>query len=594
MNEQYILNQQHRIAIIGGGPAGLFAFKNLLRSDMENYAVHIFEATDKLGMGMPYSPNGSGHEHITNVSGNEIPALVTTVVHWVKNDAPSALLIENGLDRETFHEFMVLPRLVFGEYLRHQFSLLLDIAKEKNIETRIFLNTQVTDIIDLRFSGYVIVECNQSYTAAYKTAIISTGHFWPVTEEGKAPGFYDSPYPPVKLKSLCNHAVAIRGSGLTAIDAIRTIARNNGKFEEQEGTTRYFPHPDANEFKIVLHSLKGLLPAVRFHLDDPRLSAKGTLTPQEIARHMADNDGFLSLDYIFEKDYKEILKHKDPALYETIRDMQMEEFVEKVMAMRERLDPFELFAAEYREAANSIKKEKSVYWKELLAILSYEMNYPAKHFSAEDMLRLQKTLMPLISIVIAFVPQDSCEELLALHDAGRLEMITVDENSRVETDPAGGINYHYTDENGEEIITHYQSYVNCTGQPHLSKKEFPFSSLSDNGCLSQATLAFRDSSCATGFEEKMPEKILTDIHGKKHLVVDGFKISDSFNIVDEKGVANPRVYLMAVPFMGGYNPDYSGLDFCDHASALIVGDMKEKMSQKDAEQSGNLMSVSRA
>lgn len=37
------------------------------------------------------------------------------------------------------------------------------------------------------------------------------------------------------------------------------------------------------------------------------------------------------------------------------------------------------------------------------------MNYPAKHFSAEDMLRLQKTLMLLIAVVIAFVPQSSAK-----------------------------------------------------------------------------------------------------------------------------------------------------------------------------------------
>jgi hypothetical protein len=28
--------------------------------------------------------------------------------------------------------------------------------------------------------------------------------------------------------------------------------------------------------------------------------------------------------------------------------------------------------------------------------------------------------------------------------------------------------------------------------------------------------------------------------------------------------------LMAVPYIGGYNPDYSGLDFSEAASALII------------------------
>jgi uncharacterized NAD(P)/FAD-binding protein YdhS len=583
MNEQYHSLEQHRIAIIGGGPAGLFAFKNLIASPLTNYAVHIFEATDKLGMGMPYSKYGSGREHITNVSGNEIPELVTTVLHWVKKEAPESLLTQYSIDRQTFHEFMVLPRLLFGEYLRHQFQLLIEEAGKKNIDTRIFLNTSVTDIIDLPFSGYVIVECNHSYTAAYRSAIISTGHFWPVTEEEKVPGFFDSPYPPSKLEGLCNHPVAIRGSGLTAIDAIRTIARSNGRFEKEEEETIYIANEDAPDFNIILHTLRGLLPAVRFHLDDPQLSAKSLLTPDEIACHIAENDGFLSLDFIFEKDYKEILKRKDPALYDSIRNMTMEEFVEKVMEMREQRDPFELFAAEYREAQRSIEKERSVYWKELLAILSYEMNYPAKHFSAEDMLRLQKVLMPLISIVIAFVPQTSCEELLALYKAGRLQMTIVDDKSRVEAVETGGIHYHYVDEEGISQKKYFASYVNCTGQAHLEKNDLPFKSLLESGSVSTATLRFRNNPMNEPGEITPEKNIITNIHGQHHLKVPGVRISDHFNLVDEKGIDNKRIYLMAVPYMGGYNPDYSGLDFCNHASELIVQDMGKNMIPNKAE-----------
>ena len=54
----------------------------------------------------------------------------------------------------------------------------------------------------------------------------------------------------------------------------------------------------------------------------------------------------------------------------------------------------------------------------MLAVLSFAMNYPVRYFSAEFMQRLQKDLMPLISIVIAFMPQGSAEEMLALNEAG--------------------------------------------------------------------------------------------------------------------------------------------------------------------------------
>ena len=111
---------------------------------------------------------------------------------------------------------------------------------------------------------------------------------------------------------------------------------------------------------------------------------------------MKSNEGFMSLDFIFEKDFKEPIRQKDPAFYELIKDLTMEEFVEEMMNLRERLDAFDLFKGEFAEAEKSIRRKESIYWKEMLAILSFAMNYPAKHLSAEDMIRLKKVLMPLI------------------------------------------------------------------------------------------------------------------------------------------------------------------------------------------------------
>lgn len=155
--------------------------------------------------------------------------------------------------------------------------------------------------------------------------------------------------------------------------------------------------------------------------------------------------------------------------------MKIEDFVAEMMKLREELDPFQLLEAEYVQAAKSIKRKESIYWKEMLGVLSFAMNYPAKYLSAEDMQRLQHSLLPLISIVIAYVPQSSCEELLALHEAGVLEMISVGDKGEVVPDlEKGGIVYHFEDETGREQAKYYQTYVDCVGQPHLNYLQFPF------------------------------------------------------------------------------------------------------------------------
>jgi len=249
--------------------------------------------------------------------------------------------------------------------------------------------------------------------------------------------------------------------------------------------------------------------------------------------------------------------------------MSLEEFVARMMDLRERLNPFQLLQAEYAEAEKSIKRKESVYWKEMLGVLSFALNYPAKHLSAEDMQRLQQSLTPLISIVIAYIPQSSSEELLALHRAGVLSLIPVGDDSNVEAITEGGAVYHYTDESGQDQAVFFNTYIDCVGQPHLAFEDLPFKSLLSKRTVSPAQVRF--SSNEQGCKAMEEGKAVTqDQNGDYYLKVAGITINDHFQVVDAYGAFNNRIYIMAVPYIGGYNPDYSGLDFSEEASATIL------------------------
>jgi len=565
-----------RIAIIGGGPSGLFLYKQLTTAATANTSIDIYDAKKRPGQGMPYSSEGANREHVTNVSGNEIPQLVTPLLDWIRS-LPASTLLQYNLDKESLTDYKVLPRLLFGDYLHAQFRLLKEQAEAKGISTNIYLECRVTDIIDLPAENKVAVKVKDEITGTYDHVGICTGHTWPLTHEGKVKGYFDSPYPPSKLLSTFNHPVALRGSSLTAIDAIRTLARMHGHFvEEAPHRLSFRPAEQAENFKIVMHSKQGLLPGIRFHLEDPHLSKEELLSNEDIAQHIKENDGFLSLDFIFEKDFKDALKEKQPLQYALVKDMSMETFIDAMMGSREAADPFALFRAEYEEAAQSIRRKESVYWKEMLAVLSFAMNYPAKYFSAEDMLRLQEKLMPLISLVIAFVPQSSCEELMAMHAAGRLELVAVGDDSRIEAVPTGGIVYHYSNEAGETKATAYETFIDCIGQRHLSIDEFPFKSLVKDGVVTAATLPFRSARAGREKQEQDNENIKQEDDGRYYLKVPGIAITDNFRAANINGESNPRIYLMAVPYIGGYNPDYSGLDFFEEASSRIAADIFQK------------------
>lgn len=317
-----------------------------------------------------------------------------------------------------------------------------------------------------------------------------------------------------------------------------------------------------------------MLPAVRFHLEDSHLTNDSLLTQQEIAEHIKENDGFLSLDYVFERNFKDIFREKDPEFYQQIKHMTIEEFVTAMMELREEMDPFQLLNAEYAEAAESIKRKESIHWKEMLGVLSFAMNYPAKYLSAEDMQRLQNTLMPLISIVIAYMPQSSCEELLALNDTGIINMIPVGDDSEIEPEQdKGGAIYHYTDETGQKKSVHYKTFIDCIGQPHLPYNEFPFKSMLRDKTISPARIKFRSAEEGMKEAKKENSKVETGPDGTYYLNVPGIAINDCFQVVDDNGAYNDRIYIMAVPYIGGFNPDYSGLDFCQEASKRITENM---------------------
>ncbi|MDV6167152.1 FAD/NAD(P)-binding protein [Flavobacterium sp. DG1-102-2] len=562
-------NKNIRIATVGGGPAALFMFKRLLNLDSKDIDITIFEKKEQFGAGMPYSRDGANEEHITNVSANEIPHIVTPIKEWVKTIS-SDILDLFSIESERFNEYKVLPRLFFGYYLSGQFDLLHDLAKEKGINVTLKTGSEVTDITDNPDTLEVNVEVNGSEMYTFDKVIICTGHNWPKRHEGKVPGYYGSPYPPSKLKRNFNHTVGIKGASLTAIDAIRTMARHNGTFITNDaGELTFQASEDSPDFKVIMHTRHGFLPAVRFHLEDPHLKSNSLLTEEELSAHRKENGGFLSLDYIFKKNFKEQFKDKDPDFYFKIKDMVVEEFVASMMELREELDPFQLLRAEYIQAEKSIKRRESVYWKEMLAILSFALNYPAKYLSAEDTLRLQKTLLPLISLVIAFIPQTSCRELLALHAAGRLELEAVGNQSDEQVDEQkGGVTVSYTTDSNETKSSHYKTYVDCIGQPHLNYEDFPFRSLLENKTISSAAIRFKCSIVGEKQMQDIPERVEKHADGYR-LKVSGIAINDNFQVTDSYGAYNERIFIMAVPYIGGYNPDYSGLDFCEEASGRI-------------------------
>lgn len=567
------------IALIGGGPAALFMLKHLVGQDLSFGKILIFEKRDRLGVGMPYGKFGAEKEHVANVSANELPQLSEDFESFMRKFPTEEFgsFCEDG----KINPYEVIPRRLLGDYLEYSFKRYIDEAKSKGISIEVHLETSVLDIIPEKGENtFKIYTENERYHA--NTVILCTGHVWPKIKEDKIPGWFDSPYPPAKLSLKANFPVAVRGASLTAVDAIKTLARANGSFEKNEdGSYAFSLNEDSPDFRIDLFSLRGFLPALRFHSEDDAFSTEWTMSLDEIHEYKQSHGGFVDLDYVFEINFKKPLQQKDPEFYEKIKDLSIEEFVDEMLKIRNELDSFQLFRAEFQEAEKSIHRHQSVSWKEALSAFSYAMNYPAKHFSAEDMARHKKVLMPLISVIIASLPQSSYHEIMALHNQNLLDNYAVGEKSEVvPNEENGGCTYKFIDENGNEVKKQYGIFVDAVGQKPMLFNDLPFDGLK-KGIVSSGYLYFKDDREGKTMEEGGDKNVGHDSTGKYFTRVPGLAINDFFQAVDFYGAANPNLFIMAVPFIGGLNPDYSGLDFCDTAGERIAQSLREGLLQKN-------------
>jgi hypothetical protein len=561
------LQNTDRIAVIGGGPSALFILKEFVERNNPAATLDIFETKGTFGTGMPYSEEGADPEHITNLSCEEIPDVVESVVSWLRRQ-PQGILAPYEIDPANVNEQAALPRLLFGQYLEDQFRQLTQIADERGLKVNLHPFTRVADVEDLPEEGGVKVTYGDR-EEVFDKLVIAIGHAWPKRHENEVEGYFDSPYPPRKLKDVFNHHVGLRGSSLTAIDAVKTLARTHGHFERREGgELTYIPNEGTENFKVVMHSRRGLLPCIRFHFDHPRVTRDLFVSDEALAQHRAENDGFVSLDFMFEKVFREPLREKDPAFYDEIKDMSLEQFIEHVFAMRTSENPFEFFADELGVSRISLEKKEPIHWKEMINFLSAAASASAKHMSAEDIMRLRKNFMPLASHIIAYIPHDSSEEMLAMHRAGKLDLIAVGSSNNLMVEQGvRGASVAFWNKDKEPEVRRYETFVDCVGQWQMPFEAFPFKTLIENGTVTKARLPFRSPTEAEIWLDILP---VVETQNGYELDLPGLAIDDDLRVVGANGAANPRISIMSVPFIGGMNPDFSSLDFCEDAARMIM------------------------
>ncbi len=543
------------LAVIGAGASALYLLQNLLSQGGAKLfsSVTVFDARDRPGVGMPYSRTTTDRYNLCNISSEELPPLPETLVDWLRAREDQTLR-DYGLTREELDAGETYARVVLGDYFEAQFEAVVETLAAAGLAVRWRPEVAVIDLRDEPGTNEVMVVTDQG-RESFGRVVIATGHCFDEGEDQPALGYFASPWPMTKLLPARGErhdfAIGTLGASLSAFDVVTSLAHRHGRFEPAgpHGALAYHPHRDCPNFRITMHDGNGWLPHLQYAQAEPMRAIYRHVTREDLLG-LRDDAGFLRLETYFDRVCRPALatalRHDGEAeLAEQLESgLSLEALVEALEEDHTYDDPFEGMRSELPEARRSLDRDRPIRWKEVLDDLMYTLNFHAELLPAEDHERWRDVVMSFLMNVIAALPLASARILLAMRDAGRLDLVA----GMVEIADIGRAGTRVTVD-GEPSAT-YQLFIACGGQSPITVDDYPFRTLVEAGTVRPATATQVDGV------------------GAKPLV--GIDIDPTYRVIGEDAAPNPRIHDIGFPHALGLRPYSYGLQACNHTAGMVV------------------------
>ncbi|MCJ9669420.1 MULTISPECIES: FAD/NAD(P)-binding protein [unclassified Neorhizobium] len=544
------------VAVIGCGPTALYFLKHVVDNHSRGLSITFFSASDSLGSGMPYHRDWVGEQTLANIACEEIPDIETAPDEWLMGQS-ERWFAQNHMDSRPIGPGYIPTRHVLGEYFEAQFKAMLSNAAKVGITTRCLCQSTVTDVAPTKTGVSVAFRRGGgNETMEFESVVIATGHHWS-GDDASRPRFMASPWPISKVMKAEGRNIGLIGTSLSAVDTCLALARKNGVFARDfDGRLKFLPNFDLHDFRIVMHSRRGLLPPVRVHFEHPRFEMYSYISQADIHTHIEQNDGHLSLDFLFERVLKTVLKEKSPEVHDIIAKMDFETFVGFLQKRRKARDPFELLREEYVISVASIRDRSPIYWKEVLDDITYTLNFHIRYLKPSDIMRVHNQLMPLLTYLVAVLPQQSCEQILALHEADCLSVVSIGNDLTI----LGGVDDEQASlvfrhpQTGQKTTLSYDFVVDCRGQQSIDLDDFPFQALVDAGVITAAKIKL-EPEAANGGDE---------------MAIGGVSVDECFHPISSAGTSMRSIFILAAPIISGIYPYHSGLPFCSEVAKIAA------------------------
>ncbi|KRB58298.1 hypothetical protein ASE04_28230 [Rhizobium sp. Root708] len=491
---------------------------------------------------------------LANIASIELPPICQSLVEWLRAE-PIERLEELGIGSDDIGEREFYPRVVLGEYFAAQFWMLVRQGMAAGHSIDVKASHRILDI-KLNQKDIVLTFQRRSGgdegTASFDHVVMATGHDWPEDTE-ISPGYFSSPWPAAAIKRIGSVAVGVLGTSLSGIDAVVSVATGHGMFlRDDAGTLTYEPHPAAEAFHLTMMSRKGLLPEADFYCPIPY--APLAVCTEEAVRRLISEKPDRLLDEVFEL-FRHELVDADPEYTAGVglAFATVEDVADRYFRARQEAKPFVWAARNLAEAKLNKAKRITVAWRYAILRMHEVIAVAVPHFNADDLKRFHKYFKTVFVDDYATVPHESVERLLALHRAGRLDVVALDDDYEIRREP-GERGAVVKAANGD---LRFGAFIDATGQHALSASDLPFPSLRKADALKEAQA-----------------KTATIEGDQSFKRTGGIDIDDDFRPRVDPGVSN-KLYCVSVPFLLHKLPFVQGITSAHEmgrkvASAIIV------------------------
>lgn len=410
-----------KVAIVGVGPTGIYTFYALVERG-EPLEIQLYEQAEEAGVGMPYNSDNNAEHMLANIASIEIPPIYISYLTWLQNQSDD-YLAQFRIERTSLHERQFLPRVILGDYYRDRFLAIVDNAQRAGFTIRIYESSQVTDL-QATSNGVSLWINRASEPVEVDFAAIATGHLWPETD-AQARKFFPSPWTGLMDAEISACRVGILGTSLSAIDAAMAVVCQHGTFTTNtDHSLRFTRKPDSQNLKLTLMSRSGVLPEADFYCPLP-YEPLNIATPEAIEDAIARGQNGL-LDRIFRLIARQ-LQDAAPGWCQqiTLATLNADTFPEVYFADRIRHDPFDWARRNLVEVERNKQEQHTVAWRYTLLRLHEVIEEIVPHLDNCDEKRFRRGLARVFIDNYAAIPSESVRRLLALHDAGLIEILAL-------------------------------------------------------------------------------------------------------------------------------------------------------------------------